>query len=132
MSIGWDKDPAAFADTILKDFENKYKKVAKDIYFGIVTFTPVLTGSLKNNTHVSFNQQDIRHMFRDADKQEEVVKFFGGSQIAKIDSIPSGQFPVIYIQNNLPYADYVENGTSKMAPRSMFKLGFQYGISVNK
>lgn len=41
----------------------------------------------------------------------------------------SGQFPVIYVQTNLPYAEMLELGHSKQAPGGVYDLAF---ISVSE
>lgn len=50
----------------------------------------------------------------------------GGATVAKnsavMDGYPSDKFPVIYLQNNLPYAERLETGYSTQAPGGMVAL----------
>lgn len=124
----WSVPPSAFGNLILDELHDKYRAIGMDIHGEITKLAPTDTGTLKNNTHISIGQPDTRYIVRPREKQDEVKAFFGGDQTLKITAIPKGQFPTIYIQNNLPYAEAIENGHSKQSPQGFFALGFQAAL----
>jgi len=45
-----------------------------------------------------------------------------GKNMAALAAYPDAKFPVIYLQNNLPYAEPLENGHSMQAPAGMVAI----------
>ena len=80
--------------------------------------TPVDTGRAKGNWLVSFGVPDPMTDITNLDKN-------GGATISeganKLGTYPD-TLPVVYIQNNLPYANRLENGWSGQAPQGMLGL----------
>ena len=80
---------------------------------GVVQKSPVDTGRFKGNWYASISTPDPT-------KTQEVDKG-GGPTIARAEGALSAYssvegFPVIYLQNNLPYASGLEDGRSGQAP----------------
>lgn len=82
---------------------------------GVVEKSPVDTGHFQNNWLVSIGTPDGR-----------IAEFPGtwsGQSAGAIASYAAAEgFPVIYLQNNLPYANRLENGHSAQAPQGMVAL----------
>ncbi len=82
------------------------------------SFTPVKTGRLKANQNYSAEAPDLR-----------VTANTNSTGINNIGDIPANPLGIRhYIATGIPYAGYVEFGTSKFAGRRMFGLtaqGFQ-------
>jgi len=106
----------SFSDDI-KRFNEKVEKRATKLFRGtalslfgrIITRTPVDTGRLRGNWQVTLNTSPKGIL--DSTKVQDT----GVMKAAKLgDSI--------YIINNLPYAEVIENGSSKQAPQGMVKV----------
>ena len=104
----------SFSDDIGK-WNNKVEKEATRIFRGtalslfgkIVVRTPVDTGRLRGNWQVQLNSAPTGIL--------EGTKEQSGKTTAKLgDSI--------YIVNNLPYAEVIENGDATHKPHGMIKL----------
>lgn len=122
MASGWNIPPTAFANVARERLERVYKATAITVFNGVVQESPVDMGWYRNNHHVSIGGKDIRYEHVEGQVSNS---FAFGDGVQVINSIPSGQFPVIYIQNNLPYAQALEDGRSDQAPTGV------YGIVYN-
>lgn len=132
ITMGFDTDPLAFIDLIERDYHKKYKQVCHDVLGYLQMFSPIDKGNYMNNHHVSFDKPDPKYILKERDQQSEVIKFFGGDQNVKIDSMPANKTPIVYIQNNVPYAGYLEFGTTKFAPFAVFSRAVAATVSVHK
>jgi hypothetical protein len=94
------------------------KKIALEALNKVVMRSPVDTGRFRANWNVSFGSPDLA-ITENKDKpgQETIAK--GGSLIGSLDRLNQ-----IWISNNLPYANRLENGWSKQAPAGMVALTF--------
>ena len=83
----------------------------------VVKKSPVDTGRFKGNwvTSMSYPSMEVRQI---EDKSGGVSIKDGADVLAAYPDT----LPVIYIQNNLPYANRLENGWSKQAPKGMVAL----------
>lgn len=108
----WITPPDLFADVAEQDFERKYRGLIITIYNNLVALSPVDTGRYKNNHHISFNAPSYA---------VDVGQI--GLQLP-----PAGTFPVVYIQNNLPYAVRLEQGHSRQAPTGVYQNAFNHAI----
>ena len=92
--------------------------IAMDSLRGIVMKSPVDTGRFRGNWIVSKNTPDA--------KSSEMTDKNGGQTITKgsgvINTFKVDTDSRIIIQNNLPYANRLENGWSKQAPNGMVAL----------
>lgn len=89
----------------------------------IVLRSPVDTGRFRGNNIVSIGSPVYTNTAE--------VDPTGGETINRGLSVTSGlePFTVVYIQNNLPYAERLENGWSDQAPGGIYELSF---ISVSE
>lgn len=107
---------------IKREFEEQMGSVADAVrYVGdaairrIVQKAPVDTGRFKGNWFVTINAPtNATTPEVDPNGAETISK--GQAVLA---SYPDKTFPSIYVQNNLPYAERLENGYSTQAPGGM-------------
>lgn len=113
---GWSIPLTAFIDQIESDLVKQARIIAMALLGEIVLRSPVDTGRFRGNTVVSVGSP-VLSTTESADKS-------GASTIAAGQAALTGLKPytVIYIQNNLPYAERLENGHSKQAPNGIFGL----------
>lgn len=86
---------------------------------GVVMKSPVLTGRFRGNWSLTIGSI--------SNTTTETVDPSGGPTIARAQGALSAYaaqegFPMIYIQNSLPYAVPLEDGHSKQAPNGMMAL----------
>ena len=121
--MAWDFDIRRFANRVAVDHDQLTRAVAVRLLHILTEESPRDTGTYANNHHVSFNSPDVRYKIADKGNQQEVINFFGGNQEAKVYAQP--RFNTVYVQNNLPYAEYLENGTDKMAAQNIYSISIQ-------
>lgn len=85
----------------------------------LVMMTPVDTGRARANWIVTIGSADFSYSESDFDQS-------GGSTIAqgtgKLPGLKADPFTVIYLQNNLPYIEPLEDGSSTQAPNGMVTI----------
>ncbi len=107
----------AFAKTLLNEQLPAFtQKLAFDILAGVVEETPVLTGRARGNWQVSLGSP-IESALEIMDQNGEITKAKGNAIIEKMKP-----FGVVYITNNLPYIEFLEEGTSDKAPDGMVAI----------
>ena len=115
---GWSIPPTAFIDQIENDLVKQARIIAMALLGKIVLSSPVDTGRFRGNTVVSIGSPILSN--------SDTVDKTGSATIAAGQAVLTGLKPytVIYIQNNLPYAEKLENGHSKQASNGVFGLAF--------
>jgi len=118
----------AFALQIDKDLEraeDELREVVMALAFQgltrIVQRTPVDTGRARGNWTVSVGSQDFT-ITEAVDIGGSVAIAEGQEAIAAYEAQEG--WPSIYIQNNLPYIERLEDGSSSQAPSGMAALTF--------
>ena len=99
----------AFEGDVHKQAKLIVRKIALDVFRGAVDRSPVISGLLKGSWNVGVNVEE---------KQLGAGPGASGKRFAQ----QIGKFKLgdtIVISNPVEYAEYVENGTPKMAPRKM-------------
>lgn len=105
----------------IKEFRRKVEKAADLVFRGtaleifskVVKRTPVKTGRLRGNWQCEINAIPIGEVdSTPAQALTKIVKITG--QMKFTDSI--------YLINNLPYVEVIENGSSEQAPQGMVKI----------
>lgn len=118
--MSWSIPPTAFIAQIESDLVKQARIIAMALLGEIVLRSPVDTGRFRGNTMVTIGAPVFANI--------DVLDKTGGATIAAGQAVLSGLKPytVIYIQNNLPYAERLENGHSKQAPgpNAIFGLSF--------
>jgi hypothetical protein len=111
-------------------------KFQKQVYYEalqkIVKRTPVKTGRARANWVVTRSAFYAGHWFKKTDKDGSDTIAKGWRVINRMSAYEN-----CYIQNNLPYAERLENGWSKQAPHGMVKitlyeLAEKYGLEVDE
>ena len=124
----WSIPPSAFSGLVESDVNRKVRIIAIQLLTEIIQRSPVDTGRFRNNNAVSIGNPDYSETgFTGGEKLERGSS--GGVQaysmgIGKIGEASRTRFPIIYIQNNLPYASNLENGHSGQAPEGVYRLSF--------
>ncbi|UQS92524.1 HK97 gp10 family phage protein [Pseudomonas chlororaphis subsp. piscium] len=123
MAKGWSTSPTLFADQVEQDLAQRVRVIAMAMLNEIVLRSPVDTGRFRGNNIVSIGSPVYTNTAE--------VDPTGGETINRGLSVTSGlePFTVVYIQNNLPYAERLENGWSDQAPGGIYELSF---ISVSE
>ena len=105
-----------FTEAVEKNHNTVVKKVSFDMVRKIIKRTPVDTGSAKRNWHVDLNNQK-KYARSDFDKKGDATIADAMAEINKVDIGDS-----VYITNNLPYIEALEDGHSAQAPVGMVKV----------
>jgi hypothetical protein len=111
-------DLEKFAKASKVELEVVIRKVAFEVYTGITQKTPVDTGRAKGNWNIGLSNIDYT-------VNENATSSVKGQ--AGYENLPreGAGNKVIYITNNLPYINVLENGSSKQAPNGMVSLTMQ-------
>ncbi len=115
------------ANLIPIEHERVMRKVALAVDQVVVLRTPVDTGRARSNWVVTLGK---------GTRLEVPPTFFqksGGSALASA-KIMIAKFRIqlrsLFIQNNVPYIEQLENGRSAQAPNGMLRFGLLAGINV--
>lgn len=100
--------PSKFTLEVVAAADERVRMIAGDMLSGVVSASPVDTGAFRANHRVSVNSEDN-----------------SVGEANNSGAIKSAKFgDVIYIQNNLPYAERLENGWSGQAPVGVYGVTF--------
>ena len=108
--MSFTKDMERFIKKAEKAVLMTYRGTALEVFGSVIRRTPVDTGRLRANWQVDLNRPAIGEV--NGTPQQAVNK--GRSEIGRAKASDS-----IYITNNLPYAQVIEEGSSKQAPQGM-------------
>lgn len=111
ISKTWDINPLDFAKDVHNDIVDLTLDVSKQIFNGVVSRTPVYTGSLRASWTIGTS--------------ENYGVIVGGSPTNPLsaptfpENLKLNKLDVVYIMNSTPYAVLVEFGGPKNIPRAM-------------
>ena len=98
------------------------RKIVLDLFTRIVLKTPVKTGRARMNWHVSIGQirDELRSMEREYSGAEafQTANAEATNKILALNDVDLS----IFILNNLPYIERLEDGYSDQAPSGMVKI----------
>lgn len=117
--------PSAFADTIANDVGKRTRAAALQALSGVIERSPVDTGAFRGNNRVSVGRRDNGYDLDAVDKSGSAALSAGSQVIAGTGGAP---FTQIFIQNNLPYAQALEDGWSAQTNN---RPGGIYAITLN-
>ena len=122
--MGWTAggNPTSFIKTINEEMLKMSQGFALQCLGNITILSPVDTGRYRANNIISIGAPDTSFDMNKFDPENQSTMAAGQEILAKI---PLGTFPVIYIQNNLPYCEALEDGHSRQAPLGVYGLSFQ-------
>ncbi|HFI2984554.1 TPA: HK97 gp10 family phage protein [Escherichia coli] len=126
MAKAWDIEPSIFAGMIEEDVVLKIRYIAIQILTAIDIAAPVDTGRFRNNNPVSLQHPDFG-ISDNVDPNGTIAVQRGIGVISK-----AANYGVIYIQNNLPYAEALENGHSQQAPTGVYANAFHGVLQAYK
>lgn len=113
--MGWNRTPRSIALQLETRVHELQKKQARAVLKNLHNLSPIKSGRYRSNHIVSIGRPstafDARR--RDYNRWYSVA-------LEQINSSPRGA--KIYIQNNLPYAMKLENGTSTQAPMGIYRV----------
>lgn len=121
-----DIEPSIFAGMIEEDVGLKIRYIAMQILTAIDIAAPVDTGRFRNNNTVSLQHPDFG-ISDNVDPNGTIAVQRGIGVISK-----AANYGVIYIQNNLPYAEALENGHSQQAPTGVYANAFHGVLQAYK
>lgn len=122
MADAWSNDPTLFAGLVEEEVGKKLRIISMALLTEIVQRSPVYSGRFRNNNIVSLGSGDYGRV-EGEDKTGTAAIQRGSAVIAN-----GKPFSVIYIQNNLPYAEALENGHSQQAPAGVYGVSF-HGVT---
>lgn len=118
--MGWDKTPSEFMITVKDDLTKHRRRIAMEVLQGVVMMSPVDTGRFRANNMVTVDA--VGTSYSDVtDKSGGPTIQKGGAVIGTVES----PFGTITIQNNLSYAEALENGHSGQAPAGIYGVTFE-------
>ena|SRR5690554_1031032 len=151
------KRPSAFADTITDAVSRKTRAAAMQALAGVIERSPVgnpdnwrsvkewqrrtgnsgrppwlsgyIGGTFRGNNRVSVGSPDRGFDVDDQDSTGAAALSAGSAVIASTRGAP---FTVIYVQNNLPYARVLEDGSSQQAPQGVFAVTFNSLVEASR
>ena len=126
--MGWVNEPDMFADFVEQEADKLYRSFAITCLNNIVMRSPVDSGRYRGSHIMSIGQPDYT-VTNTADKTGAQTMAAG---ISAIRGIPTGHFPPVFIQTNLPYALRLENGWSKQAAQGVYAVSFNNAVKAYK
>lgn len=126
MAKAWDIEPSIFAGMIEEDVGLKIRYIAIQILTAIDIAAPVDTERFRNNNMVSLQHPDFG-ISDNVDPNGTIAVQRGIGVISK-----AANYGIIYIQNNLPYAEALENGHSQQAPTGVYANAFHGVLQAYK
>ncbi len=126
MAKAWDIEPSIFAGMIEEDVGLKIRYIAIQILTAIDIAAPVDTGRFRNNNMASLQHPDFG-ISDNVDPNGTIAVQRGIGVISK-----AANYGIIYIQNNLPYAEALENGHSQQAPTGVYANAFHGVLQAYK
>lgn len=123
---GWSRPLSGFADEVEREQNRRLRATALQALSGVIERSPVDTGAFRSNNRVSVGRSDVGY---DLDASSSAPRGSTNGVNAFDDGLRIiGQvrnaFDVIYVQNNLPYAERLEAGDSRQAPAGVFAITF--------
>lgn len=113
--MGWNRKPIDIANEIATRIDDLNKKNARRVLKMVYDLSPIKTGRYKSNHMVSIGAPTTVFDARRRDYNRWYLEALG-----QINSSPRGA--KIFIQNNLPYAPKIDEGSSTQAPTGVYKV----------
>ncbi|WP_368576131.1 HK97 gp10 family phage protein [Acinetobacter baumannii] len=115
--MGWKgKKPTDFSFDVAKSVQDQVKKITMDTVQSLVNLSPVDTGAYRASHIVSVGSGDYGIRGPETNPIQD----------AAIQAVKIKLGNLVYIQNNQPYAERLENGWSDQAPQGIYGLTFNF------
>lgn len=115
--MAWKRNPLGAAKELRIGVDDLRKKAARQFLRHVYNLSPIKTGRYKSNHIVSIGAPSYAF---DARRRDFSRWYAEG--MAAINNSPRGA--KIYIQQNLPYAPMIEDGSSTQAPAGVYKIAY--------
>lgn len=114
--MGWTNPPSNMAKTVTGDVSEAIRRTSLTILRTLTTISPVDSGRFKGNWQVGISQK-VKGVKSSEDKS-------GGTTFNEGAAVISAQkgFQDIWISNNLPYGERLNNGWSTQAPAGFVEM----------
>ena len=119
--MGWTVSPKAFIGVMTDDLSKLHRATAIEILNKVIQRSPVDTGRFRGNHILTLVTPNTGT--KEVDDKSGSVTLAAGLSV--VGGIAKGEYPLIYIQNNLPYAQVLEDGSSQQAPLGIYALAVQ-------
>ncbi|MDC5289063.1 HK97 gp10 family phage protein, partial [Acinetobacter baumannii] len=114
---GWKgKKPTSFSLDVSKAAEDHVKNIVMDTVQSLVVSSPVDTGAYRASHIVSVGSGDYDIRGPETNPIQD----------AAIQAVKIKLGNLVYIQNNQPYAERLENGWSDQAPQGIYGLTYNF------
>ena len=110
----WMTPPNSFVDKVADKLDDVYRKFAIDCYNNVIALSPVRKGRYKNAHHISIGTKSLNE---------------NGGGVELVLGLPKHTYPIIYIQNNLPYGLRLDHGHSQQAPTGVYGNAFNSAVA---
>lgn len=121
-------DLASIADELQADYNTLVRRFVFGVYSRVIRKSPVDTGRFRGNWIISIGKP-LATTFDQFNKNASV---FINNNPAAIESFNVDRDSKLIIQNNLPYAEKLEQGSSKQAPSGMLDISIREELEVFK
>ncbi len=121
---GFEAQLRMFEAKTLDKMERAVRKIALDAYSEVIRMSPVDTGRFRGNWQTAVGSAPYGTI--------EATDPSGNMVIAKVQGAVGGMQvgDVIFMVNNLPYAERLESGWSGQAPSGMVRLTVQRWVPI--
>lgn len=126
MARGWSIPPSLFMGVVEKDLSKKVRTIAIQCLNEVVMRTPVDYGRARANNQISIGSPVYQVLDR-FDKDGGATILEGVTRLSGLEP-----YTVVYLQNNLPYIERLEDGHSKQAPVGMFGAAFNSVVRASQ
>ncbi|HFG6923747.1 HK97 gp10 family phage protein [Acinetobacter baumannii] len=115
--MGWKgKKPTSFSLDVAKAAEDHVKHIVMDTVQSLVNLSPIDTGAYRASHIVSVGSGDYGIRGPETNSIQDAV----------IQAVKIKLGNLVYIQNNQPYAERLENGWSDQAPQGIYGLTYNF------
>lgn len=113
--MAWSRPLSGFARQVERDLSDRVREIALDAFGMIIRLSPVDTGAFRGNNRMSIGSPDESYDLSATGTENE-------RQAKAVMQALRVPFTTVYIQNNLPYADSLERGSSTQAPQGVYAV----------
>lgn len=118
MAKGWSVAPSLFMEMVEDELTDRIRQIVTALHGEVISRSPVDTGRFKRNNIVSIGAP-VFTTTEELDPEGSATKAEGIAALAGLKP-----YTVVYVQNNLPYAERLENGHSGQAPAGIYGITF--------
>ena len=124
--MGWKNKPTNFALEVVKNADDRLKKIVGEALQQVIVRSPVMDGEFRASHKVTLDSPQNSY--------EKGFDLSGGATLAEGLKVASTAKigGLVYIQSLSPYGTRLENGWSMQAPNGVFALAFQSVASKYK